>query len=164
MVDIDPVPGIDESLQSLRRRRQQVADDVEAARQAGRVEAYVKLLPQLALLEDAVEKGEKKYIRLAREGPNHPAWQLRREQLENQFLEYYGNRGPQYQILVKHLVAAQIRFEHSEASGRDIDIDEFRKIMRAATEAVRALQAYTESTKIDHSEGRMEGIRVVLSI
>lgn len=164
MVDMEAIPGIDESLLSLRKRRQAVADDVEAARAAGQVDAYIKLLPKLALLEDALEKAERKHLRLTREGPTHPAWQVRREQLESQFLDFYGSRGPQYQILVKHLVAAQIRFEQSESSGRDIDIDEFRKIMHAAQSAITALQKYTESTKIDHSEGRMEGINVVLRI
>jgi hypothetical protein len=65
---------------------------------------------------------------------------------------------------VKHLVAAEIRFEQAEASGRDVDITEFRLIMGAAQSAITALQKYTESTKIDHSEGRMEGIHTVLRI
>jgi hypothetical protein len=165
MASTSPEPMLDDALlDELRKRRQKIADDVEAARQAGEVDAYIKLLPSLATVEDKLERVEKRHIRLAREGPNHPAWQMRREQLETRFLEFYGNRGPQYEVLVKHLVAAQIRFEQAEASGRDIDIDEFRKIMHAAQSAISGLQKYTESTKIDHSEGRMEGIQVVLRI
>jgi hypothetical protein len=160
-----PEPMLDDALlDELRKRRQKIADDVEAARKAGEVDAYIKLLPILAIMDDKLERAEHRHIRLAREGPTHPAWQLRRDQLEEQFLDAYGNRGPQYQILVKHLVAAEIRFEQAEASGRDIDIDEFRKIMGAAQSAITALQKFTESTKIDHSEGRMEGIQVVLRI
>jgi hypothetical protein len=160
-----PEPMLDDALlDELRKRRQKIADDVEAARKAGEVDAYIKLLPILATVEDKLDRVEHRHIRLAREGPNHPAWQLRRGQLETRFLEFYGNRGPQYEVLVKHLVAAQIRFEQAEASGRDIDIDEFRKIMGASQSAITALQKFTESTKIDHSEGRMEGIQTVLRI
>lgn len=165
MESASPEPLLDDALlDELRKRRQKIADDVEAARKAGEVDAYIKLLPSLATVEDKLERFEKRHIRLAREGPNHPAWQLRRSQLEARFLEFYGNRGPQYEVLVKHLVAAQIRFEQAEASGRDIDIDEFRKIMGASQSAITALQKFTESTKIDHSEGRMEGIHAVLRI
>lgn len=164
MVHMSPVQDVSDTLRDLRARRAQVAEDVQAARAAGEVKAYIALLPQLYLLEDALEKAERKHIRLSREGSTHPSWQIRRDQLEQQFLDAYGNRGPQYQILVKHLVAAEIRFEQAEASGRDIDIDEFRKIMKAAAEAISALQRYTESTKIDHTEGRNEGIQVVLRV
>lgn len=158
------LPSVDESLVRLRERRQQVADDVQAARKAEDVQAYIKLLPQLAALERTLTEAEDRALRLQREGPQHPAWQVRREQLEHAFAEYYGRRGPQYEILVKHVVAAQLRFEQAEASGRDIAIDEFRKLLRGAQDAIAALQRYTESTKVDHSEGRMEGINVVLRV
>jgi hypothetical protein len=97
MASTSPEPLIDDALlDELRKRRQKIADDVEAARQAGEVDAYIKLLPILAVLEDKLERVEHRHIRLAREGPTHPAWQLRRDQLEEQFLTAYGNRGPQY--------------------------------------------------------------------
>jgi len=164
VVEISPLPEVEETLVELRLRRQKLSDDVEAARKAGEVDAYIRLLPQLARVEDTLEKAERKHIRLAREGPTHPSWKLRADQLEEDFLRAYGNRGPQYQILVKHVVAAEIRFEQAMASGRDIDIDEFRKILNAAHGAVSALQRYTESTKIDHQEGRNEGIQTVLQV
>jgi predicted metal-dependent hydrolase len=164
MAEVFPIEGVDEALNQLRKRRQQVADDCEAARNAGEVDAYIKLLPQLASLEDSLERAEKKHVRLSREGPNHPAWQVRAAQLEQDLTEYYGSRGPQYHIMVKHLAAAQIRFEQAQASGRDVDIDEFRKILAAAQTCIYALQKHTESMKIDHTEGRMEGVTTVLRI
>lgn len=161
---MEEVPDVGWELEDLRKRRSQVGDDAEAARNAGEVKAYLALLSQLAYLEDKLERAENAHIRRAREGPLHPSWQIRSQQLERQFLEFYGNRGPQYEILVRQLVAAEIRFEQAQASGRDIDIHEFKAILRAAQECISMLQKYTESTKIDHSEGRMEGIQVVLRI
>jgi hypothetical protein len=49
MASTSPEPMLDDALlDELRKRRQKIADDVEAARKAGEVDAYIKLLPILA--------------------------------------------------------------------------------------------------------------------
>jgi hypothetical protein len=59
MAQISPEKPLDDALlDELRKRRQKIADDVEAARKAGEVDAYIKLLPILAVVEDKLDRVE----------------------------------------------------------------------------------------------------------
>lgn len=74
-------------------------------------------------------------------------WADRTRELTEQLLDSYADRGPQYEVLVKRLVFAEVAVEQLEKSGRHYDTSEGRNANKSVLDAVQALQKYTESQK-----------------
>jgi hypothetical protein len=74
-------------------------------------------------------------------------WEERARDLIEQFTEAYGDRGPQYEVLIKRLVFAEISVEQLERSGRNFETAEWRSANKAVLDAIQALQKYPESQK-----------------
>src|SRR4051812_46697532 len=151
-------------LAEARRRWEELSADISAARAAGDMDAYQRLLKLLPRVEQALIAAEDRATRRKHEEFQTPEWQRRCDELYAVLRDHYGDRGPQYDLLVRQLVAAQVRFEQMEASGRDVPPAEWRRLLKTTQDCVWSLQRFTESTKVDQSAGRMEGIQVVLRI
>ena len=95
----------------------------------------------------SVCKAEEAVIRLEDVDADDGYWALRAEELARDLSEEYGQRGPQYDILIRRLVFAEVSVEQLEKSGRNFDTGEYRNANRAVLEATQALQKYTESQK-----------------
>ncbi len=95
----------------------------------------------------SVCKAEEAIIRLEDIAADDGEWVQRAADLTEQLSEEYGQRGPQYDILVRRLVFAEVSVEQLEKSGRNFETGEYRNANRAVLEATQALQKYTESQK-----------------
>ena len=95
----------------------------------------------------AVCRAEEAMARLEDLGDDDSYWSERAQELAESLADEYGQRGPQYDILIRRLVFAEVNVEQLEKSGRAYDTGEWRSANRAVLEATQALQKYTESQK-----------------
>jgi hypothetical protein len=117
-------------------------------RQCDRVAAAEAQLRRLEVLRDQAEY-----------------WTRRRAELDTAFRAQYGNRGPQYEVLIKRVVYAEVRAEMLEATGQAVDTIEWRRASQSVLDAIAALQKYTEGQKTEVIQKKQqEAILVVLGI
>ena len=74
-------------------------------------------------------------------------WVATRDQWIARLTEQYGQRGPQYDILIARAAEAEARAEQLAHSGRSVEVAEWRQSSRAVLDCVQALQRYTEAEK-----------------
>lgn len=92
-------------------------------------------------------------------------WEGRRAEIEEALSEAYGNLGPQYDILKRLVVDAELRREQMQESGRAITTAEWAQANRVVLDGVRALQRYTEAQKSEIvREGKREGAEAALKL
>lgn len=96
---------------------------------------------------EAVCRAEDSLERLVNLDRDDSYWSDRARELQEHFTDQYGDRGPQYEVLIRRLVFAEISVEQLEKSGRNFDTGEWRGANKAVLDAIQALQKYTESQK-----------------
>lgn len=103
------------------------------------------VLADLLKLEAAYLAAEDRYAALTAEMSAYEDWAARTVALTEQLHREYQGHGPQYEILIRRLVQAEIHAEQLEAQGAG-HTPEHDRTVRGVLLLVQALQKYTEDT------------------
>ncbi len=154
---LDPTLRLSQALESLDTQQAALARLDEAvkdqqadvithpARYAALCAAYDKQYDQVVRSQETVRRLQEA---IAIEATlNGDYWKQRTDTLTHDLLEEYGGRGPQYEILIRRLVFAEVLVEQLEGTSRALHTAEWRAGNRAVLDATQALQKYTESQK-----------------
>lgn len=76
-------------------------------------------------------------------------WEADERELIDSLSEHYRvkDRGPHYEILIRRLARAEMRFEQLEAAGVVVPTAEYDKLTATVVAAIKQLQSHTEATK-----------------
>jgi hypothetical protein len=110
---------------------------------------YLQLVEAAAKQTDRVRTAEQELRRALCASSTAAHWEERRAELTAALEQRYGRLGPQYEILIRRLLAAELRAERLEAEERDVSAVERRRAAADVIDAVAALQRYTEAEKAE---------------
>lgn len=130
------------------------------ARYAALCAAYDKQYEQVVRSQETVRRLQETQAFEAALDADH--WAHRAEELTAALTEEYAGRGPQYEILIRRLVRAEVLAEQLEGTGRALHTGEWRAANRAVLDATQALQKYTESQKSEVVQRERQQAMIVI--
>jgi hypothetical protein len=85
-----------------------------------------------------------------------PYWDQREQETAADLRAQYGDRGPQYELLIRRLAAANTRIERAEEEEDGTTLQTYARLQRDVLDAVGQLQRYTESEKREVTSPEIE--------
>ena len=145
---------------ALETFRHEMDDAKEEARRKpsryqGLCQSYQRQYEVVTRAEETLER-----LETCRDEKSH--WGQRAEEISKALTEQYGDRGPQYEILIRRASQAEVAAEQLERSGRGIETNEWRAANRAVLDAIQGLQKYTESQKTEQLQIAQQRAMVVV--
>jgi hypothetical protein len=101
---------------------------------------YLQLVEAVSKQTDRVQAAEERVRRALFERRTAEHWEQRRAELTAALEGQYGRLGPEYAVLIRRLVHAEIRAQQLEASGADITAGEWRRVGQEIRDTVQALR------------------------
>lgn len=149
-----------------RRALAQIRARVEEARHdPAHPNSYSYACQSYAKQYEGVCRAEEALSRLQDQADENTYMAKRSRELTRELSKEYEGRGPQYAVLVRRLVYAELNAERLERSGRALKTTEMVQVNKAVLDAVQALQKYTESQKSEVLQtARQEGMLVIMEI
>jgi hypothetical protein len=126
--------------QGLHRLQAAAADSAALPRAQA---TYRALLTDLRKLEAEVREAEVAYLAICHQMQSFHDWQIRSDALVRDLKAEYQGHGPQYEILIRRLVQAEMHAQQLETTGR-IGSAEHQRATKGVLQLVQALQKYTE--------------------